>query len=356
MASDIADDVLAASYPDTVELGSIVASKRHRPVDEAKIKQLAESIAEVGLLHPIVVTADMRLIAGAHRLAACKSLGWETVDVYVKDLDDLHAELAEIDENLFHAPLSIMERAQHLARRKEIYEALHPVAKAGKAGAAARWQDDEDDAAPVPSFTADTAEKTGVSPRTAQRLVQIGEGIPDDVADTLKGVKVSQRDLEAIARMSEDEQRGLSEEIRSQESPDVAELVKAIAAPEAVSPPAERASHVYRDFRAAAVPGTIEVAADAVAVLVVTPSQVPSLVKALAAAGMAIQEALCVRSKRPATEWAQEPTDLLFVATRGFAPVPSAPCAAHVADPLEVASGWFPLELADGETPALATS
>ena len=39
------------------------------------IASLADSIAEVGLLHPIVVTPDHRLIAGARRLHAMRKLG-----------------------------------------------------------------------------------------------------------------------------------------------------------------------------------------------------------------------------------------------------------------------------------------
>ena len=38
-----------------------------------------DSIAEVGLLHPVVVTPEGRLIAGQRRLEACRQLGWTEV-------------------------------------------------------------------------------------------------------------------------------------------------------------------------------------------------------------------------------------------------------------------------------------
>ena len=41
-----------------------------RAVDDAKVRELAESIREIGLINPVVVDADNNLIAGAHRLAA----------------------------------------------------------------------------------------------------------------------------------------------------------------------------------------------------------------------------------------------------------------------------------------------
>jgi ParB family chromosome partitioning protein len=60
------------------------------------IESLATSIKELGLLHPIVVRPDGRLIAGERRLAACKRLGWKTVPVtYVNLKEVVRGEFAE---------------------------------------------------------------------------------------------------------------------------------------------------------------------------------------------------------------------------------------------------------------------
>jgi DNA modification methylase len=60
------------------------------------LRALAESIEEVGLLHPVVVTPQGRLIAGRRRLEAVKLLGWRTVPVHVVDLENIiEGELAE---------------------------------------------------------------------------------------------------------------------------------------------------------------------------------------------------------------------------------------------------------------------
>ena len=53
------------------------------------IEKLAASIAQLGLLHPIVCTRDGTLIAGERRLMAVKSLGWATVPVHVVDLESI---------------------------------------------------------------------------------------------------------------------------------------------------------------------------------------------------------------------------------------------------------------------------
>jgi ParB family chromosome partitioning protein len=70
------------------------------------------------------------------------------------------------------------------ARRKAIYEALHPEAKRGVAGAAKRWHKDATDTVSV-AFAADTSAKTGVSERTVWRYVQVGERLADDVKEAI---------------------------------------------------------------------------------------------------------------------------------------------------------------------------
>lgn len=69
---------------------------RHRK-DMGDIAALAASIDRVGLLHPIVVTPDNKLIAGERRLEACKLLGWGDVPATVVSLEDIVR--GENDEN-----------------------------------------------------------------------------------------------------------------------------------------------------------------------------------------------------------------------------------------------------------------
>ncbi len=60
------------------------------------IASLSANIKELGLLHPIVIRPDGRLIAGERRLAACKKLGWKTIPVTVIDLKEVvRGEFAE---------------------------------------------------------------------------------------------------------------------------------------------------------------------------------------------------------------------------------------------------------------------
>ncbi len=83
--------------PDTVAVRSIKTRRRYRR-DVGDLRPLAESMREVGLLHPVVVTPDAVLVAGARRLAAAKMLGWGRVPVTVVDLDEVVR--GEHDENV----------------------------------------------------------------------------------------------------------------------------------------------------------------------------------------------------------------------------------------------------------------
>ena len=65
---------------------------------------------------------------------ACKQLGWTKIPVTFKKYKNkkvrkLKICLIEIDENLRNSPLTILERAEHLAERKKIYEKLYPETK-----------------------------------------------------------------------------------------------------------------------------------------------------------------------------------------------------------------------------------
>jgi ParB/RepB/Spo0J family partition protein len=70
----------------SMKITDIRIGARHRK-DLGDIEPLARSIAEIGLLHPVVVTPDGLLIAGERRLAACKWLGWADVPVTVVNLE-----------------------------------------------------------------------------------------------------------------------------------------------------------------------------------------------------------------------------------------------------------------------------
>ncbi len=162
------------------------------------------------MLHPIVVTTDLRLVAGHHRLEACKRLGQATIEATVISLDDLDAQLVEIDENLARNELTVLERGEMLAARKALYEAKHPETKHGgsRRNQPSKLQKMELGQA-VPSFVEATAAIVRQSPATIYDHIRIADGLADDVKDAIRskplaGQKTALLDL---ARRPHEEQR-----------------------------------------------------------------------------------------------------------------------------------------------------
>lgn len=182
-----------------------------RKTDKAALKGLMDSIGEVGIINPLRVrqraeAGTYEVTAGGHRLEAALKLGLETVPCIVVDDDDLHAELAMIDENLCRAELSPADRASQVARRKALYLELHPETAKGVAGG--KGNATTANLATVHSFVDDTVAKTGAAERTVQREAERGEKIAADVLDKIKGTHLDKGTyLDELKKLPPDDQR-----------------------------------------------------------------------------------------------------------------------------------------------------
>jgi hypothetical protein len=118
--------------PDAVPLDAIRVGERDRQVIDG-IDELAASIAAVGLLHPIVVTANLDLVAGGRRLAAVRQLGWTETPVTVVDWFSAEQALrAEADENTCRKPLSPLEASRMRERRIKVLTEAAVIRKPGR--------------------------------------------------------------------------------------------------------------------------------------------------------------------------------------------------------------------------------
>lgn len=104
-----------------MDISQIEGGFRYRK-DLGDLRTLAESIAEVGLLHPVVVTPAGRLIAGQRRLEACRQLGWAEVPVTVVDLyQGARGEAHEnfVRKDLLPSEIVALKRAIEPLERRE---------------------------------------------------------------------------------------------------------------------------------------------------------------------------------------------------------------------------------------------
>jgi ParB family chromosome partitioning protein len=94
--------------------------------DEAKIKELAESIDAIGQIEPIVVrkTSQGRceLIVGERRLRAVKLLGKLEIDVVIQDVSDSHMSIMALAENLDREDLSDFETGMAIVTIQDFFK------------------------------------------------------------------------------------------------------------------------------------------------------------------------------------------------------------------------------------------
>jgi ParB family transcriptional regulator, chromosome partitioning protein len=96
-----------------VLIDSIVIDRETRQRKELRgIEELAESMHRLGLIHPIVIDSEYKLIAGERRLTAAKLLGWTHIPVQFKsDIDELTSYAIELEENVKRLDITWQERA-----------------------------------------------------------------------------------------------------------------------------------------------------------------------------------------------------------------------------------------------------
>lgn len=185
-----------------------------RAVDEYQVRAIANSMGDVGQLSAIRVrpAAEGRfeIVAGVHRVEACRLLGLVEIDAIVEDIGELFAELTMIDENLCRSDLGPADRARQTARRKAIYEEIHPETRNGATGGGHDQLRQVGEA--VPRFSEDTAQASGKSERTVQRDAERGEKISPDALDLVRGTELDTGTyLDGLKRFGPDQQRMLVE-------------------------------------------------------------------------------------------------------------------------------------------------
>ena len=190
-----------------IPISEIKVNPGRRETAPVDVRELADSIAEIGLLNPVTVSQSRTLIAGLHRLEAAKLLGWTEIECVVSEADGLQAELAEIDENFVRAGLSHRELGDLLLRRKELYEAIHPETRQGQRNGQTA-KNANFSLLETKSFAQDTADKLGVSKRTVEQLVQTAANLTPEAKKTIRdaGDKITKGAALKISRLPPDQQ------------------------------------------------------------------------------------------------------------------------------------------------------
>lgn len=188
------------------------------PLDEEEIEVLTESIATVGLIHPVVVTEDHLLVCGRHRLEACRRLEWQKIDAFVIAYDEEEdLDLAKIDEDLCRRQLSVLEQCELILRRENVLDSMGARAKAGQG------RPPHEGEPPSKLTTEDLAEEQGMAKRTYQRHLSIARKLCQQARNLLRDTELAnnQSQLLELAGLEEAAQMQVTELLVAKEASSV---------------------------------------------------------------------------------------------------------------------------------------
>lgn len=164
-----------------IAINEIIIGERARK-DMGDLNSLAESIKQHGLLHPVVITSDMRLVAGHRRMEAAKLLGWDQIPVTVVDVADLLS--AERDENQIRKDFTPTEAVAIGRMIEEKVKAEASERKREKISAARRG--DAVDSTPSEDTRVIVGKAVGMSGfkyEQAKKIIEAAESEPEKFGD-----------------------------------------------------------------------------------------------------------------------------------------------------------------------------
>lgn len=187
---------------------------RLRPANPERVLMIAASIRKRGQLQPIGVYSAPNeqngarpwvLVFGLHRLLACQHLGFEEVEI--KEVGSADARHAEIEENLFRADLTALDRAIAVRELRQLHEAEHGEVKRGghQSAKSALWSDE----------IVEIAEKVGLSKRSLKYADKIGRKICATLQEALRGNSAAdnQSVLLKLSNLTPDRQQAVAQAI-----------------------------------------------------------------------------------------------------------------------------------------------
>lgn len=109
-----------------VKLSEIIFEGRYRE-DYGDLEELKESIKDKGVIQPITLTTDLRLLAGGRRFTACTELGFATIPAIIREVaDDIDVLEIELFENMHRKDFTWQERVNITAKIDELQRKKNP--------------------------------------------------------------------------------------------------------------------------------------------------------------------------------------------------------------------------------------
>ena len=202
-----------------VDITLIDVPAGRRVVDPDWAEALAVDIQAHGLkeqIHVIESGERLRLIAGAHRLAAAKRLSLKVIGAKVYEPSEYASEaaikLAEISENFKRRELTVIDRAFDVAAWREVYEEAAGAVKPGRRKIRVKFDPNSDDALEeqsalfASSFTTASQKALGLNKEAVKRYLRIAR-ITQGVREQISLAPIADNQSQLLALSAEPAER-----------------------------------------------------------------------------------------------------------------------------------------------------
>ncbi len=223
-----------------MSLSDITIDNKYLRTD-TDVDSLIKSIEQIGLINPLIVNKDNKLIAGGRRFSAVKAMGWDEAPIVIVDEGELKEELISIDENLVRKNLDELEFENSMRRGKEIFEQINPKAKeeitledikrVPPSKLTQQQVNDEVGAAfeeleENKTFVKKTSEKTGLSERQIKAAILRDRDTSHEVKSARTEGLIGTSHANELMKVSKDEQDKILPYIQEKASSVVRQIVK----------------------------------------------------------------------------------------------------------------------------------
>jgi ParB family transcriptional regulator, chromosome partitioning protein len=217
---------------DLIPLNSINVDNTYLRLD-TDIESLCKSIEMVGLINPVTVDKNYKLIAGGRRYSAYKELGKDTIPAFIIDKNELEEELISIDENLIRKPLNKLELENSLNRGREIYEELNPnlnkIDMKNESLSPAQVKEKKEALKEdMTSFAAVTSEKIGLSKSSIQNAIKRDALSCEAVKRARADGRINASQTNEIIRLNKSEQEKVLSSLAGRPAKDIRKIVDTV--------------------------------------------------------------------------------------------------------------------------------
>lgn len=215
-----------------IPLDRIKTNNKYLRLD-SDVEELKKSIETVGLINPLILNQEDKLVAGGRRFTALKALGKTEAPFVRIEKSELEQELVSIDENLVRKDLNKMELEASLSRGRELYEKLYPSAKKFATEDLTNPSEQEINRE-LPndqrSFIDLTAEKTGLSKKVIKSAIEREERASDKVKSLRSHGELNASQTNELVKLEKEDQEQIADLIPGKTAKEIRDIVKQVRA------------------------------------------------------------------------------------------------------------------------------